>query len=190
MLMVLLQWLCSKVWGSEFSPRNSNGCHHICSLVYIQAPKDRVHCSLWLRISDNPVCTSHVTHKHTHIWTNDSPSCVPSIILMIYGGRYNSWSYSLCSFLQFPITFSPKSLGIYQRCCQTQCTVFLQWHKPSVTPTAIKILHKHTHVYTIITSFLKAGRKAKHYEAAPWISTNSFPLNFFTPHSYCLMTLQ
>jgi hypothetical protein len=31
----------------------------------------------------------------------------------------------------------------------------------SVTPTTIKILHKHTHVYTSIASFMKAGRIAK-----------------------------
>jgi hypothetical protein len=43
-----------------------------------------------------------------------------------------------------------------------------------------KILHKHTHVYTAIASFLKVGRSAKHYEAAVCISRNSYPLKFFT----------
>ena len=56
----------------------------------------------------------------------------------------------------------------------------------SVTPTTIKILHKHTHVYTSIASFVKAGRIAKHYKAAVCISTNSFPLNFFTLQSLLL----
>jgi hypothetical protein len=56
----------------------------------------------------------------------------------------------------------------------------------SVTPTAIKILCKHTHVYTSIASFVKAGRIAKHYKAAVWISTNSFNLNFFTLQSLLL----
>ena len=46
-------------------------------------------------------------------------------------------------------------------------------------PTPIKILHKHTQVYTAIATFMKAGRRAKLYEAAQCISTNSFPLNFF-----------
>jgi len=56
----------------------------------------------------------------------------------------------------------------------------------SVTPTTIKILHKHTHVYTSIASFVKAGRIAKHYKAAVCISTNSFTLNFFTLQSLLL----
>ena len=59
-------------------------------------------------------------------------------------------------------------------------TVFPQCHRPSVTPTTIKILHKQTHVYTSIASFVKAGRIAKHYKAAVCISKNSFTLNFFT----------
>ena len=42
-----------------------------------------------------------------------------------------------------------------------------------------KILHKHTHVYTAIASFVKGGMREKYYEAAVCISTNLFPLNFF-----------
>jgi len=47
-------------------------------------------------------------------------------------------------------------------CSQTQSTVFPQCHRPSVTPTAIKILHNHTNVYTSIASFQKAESRAKH----------------------------
>jgi len=36
----------------------------------------------------------------------------------------------------------------------------------------IKTLRKHTNVYTSIASFQKAGRRAKHYEAAVCISPN------------------
>jgi len=46
MLIVLLQWLCSKVWESEFSQHCI--CHCVCSLVYIQAPKSGFDCLLWL----------------------------------------------------------------------------------------------------------------------------------------------
>jgi len=35
-----------------------------------------------------------------------------SIILIISGGRYNLWSYTLCSFLQYPITFGHKVKGL------------------------------------------------------------------------------
>jgi hypothetical protein len=37
--------------------------------------------------------------------------------------------------------------------------------KKSDTPTAVKTLRK-IRVYTAIVSFLKAGKRAKHYEAA------------------------
>ena len=33
------------------------------------------------------------------------------IILILTGRRYNLWSYTLCSFLQFPISFTHKSLN-------------------------------------------------------------------------------
>ena len=49
-----------------------------------------------------------------------------------------------------------------------------------------KMLHKHTHVYTAITSFVKGGRRAKHYEAAVCISTHSPPLSFLTLQSLLL----
>jgi len=104
---------------------------------------------------------THVTHTLREPAIN-LPSFLPSLTLIIAGGRYNLWSYTLCSFLQFPITFSHNSLTTDQHCSHTQSTVFLQSYKPSVTPTAIKILSKHTNVYTSIESFQKTGRRAKH----------------------------
>jgi len=100
--------------------------------------------------------------------------------------QYNLWRYKLHTFLKYPITFNHKILRTDQLCSQIQSTVFPQCHRPSVTPTTIKILHKHTYVYTSIASFVKAGRIAKHYKAAVCISTNSFPLNFFTLQSLLL----
>ena len=64
MLMVLLQWLCGKVWESEFSYLWQQWtCHCACSLgyIYITATKSRDDWSLWLRISDNPLHMYHVT---------------------------------------------------------------------------------------------------------------------------------
>jgi len=100
--------------------------------------------------------------------------------------QYNLWRYILCTSLQYPITFNHKSLRTDQLCSQTQSKVFPKCHRPSVTPTTIKILRKETHVYTSIASFVEAGRIAKHYKAAVCISTNSFTLNFFTLQSLLL----
>jgi len=100
--------------------------------------------------------------------------------------QFNLRRYTLHTFLQYHITFNHKSLQTDQLCSQTQSTVFPQCHRPSVTPTTIKILRKQTHVYTSIASFVKAGRLAKHYKAAVCISTNSFTLNFFTLQSLLL----
>jgi len=64
MLTVLLQWLCGEVWESEFSYLwQQLICHRLCSFVYIyiMAPNSGGDCSLWLRVSDNPVHMSHVT---------------------------------------------------------------------------------------------------------------------------------
>jgi hypothetical protein len=122
---------------------------------------------------------SHVTHT-LHEPVIHLSLFLPSLILMIYDARYNLWSYTVCIFLQFPITFSHKSLRTYQNCCQTLSAAFLQSYKPSVTLTAIKILSKHTNVYNSIASFQKAERRAKYYEAAECIS----PIYFFSFSSY------
>jgi len=120
----------------------------------------------------------HVTHT-----LHEQAIHLPSLTLVISGGRYNLWSYALCSFLQFPVTFSHNSLTTDQLCSQTQSTIFLQSYKPSVTPTAIKILSKHTNVYTSIASFQYAERTAKHYEAAVCISPIHF-LSIYHPPKY------
>ena len=78
-----------------------------------------------------------------------------SLILIVSGDRYNLWSFTLCSFLQFPTTFSHKSLQTDQHCSQTLSTAFPQCHRTRVTPTAIKIPCKYTYVCTAITSFWK-----------------------------------
>ena len=133
------------MWESEFCYLwQQRTCHCVCSLVYIYitAPKSKADWSLWLRISANPV---HVScHIHS-TWPSHSISFLSSIILIISSGKYNLWSYTLCSFIQFPVTFSHKSLRTDQHCAQS--TVYSQCHRPSVTPTSIKILHKHTRLY-------------------------------------------
>jgi len=124
-------------------------------------------------------------HMHS-TWHSQSPSLLSSIILIISGSRYNLWRYTLRTFLQYPITFNHKNLRTDQLCSQTQSAVFPQCHRPSVTPTNIKILHKYTYVYTPIASFVKAGKIANHYKAALCTSTNWFTLNFFTRQSLLL----
>jgi hypothetical protein len=47
---------------------------------------------------------------------------------------------------------------LHQQCSQTQSKVYPKCHRPSVTPTSIKILHKHTHIY-ISTNMLSENRK-------------------------------
>ena len=83
---------------------------------------------------------------------HDQAIHLSSIILIISGGRYNLWSYTLCRFLQYPITFSPNSLWTDQHCCQTQSTVFPECHRPKVTPTFMKIPHKHMHICLYLNS--------------------------------------
>jgi len=60
-----------------------------------------------IKISNNSVCTSNVTlcHITQHFMS------LPHIILITSGERYKLWSYSLCSFIHFPITFRCKSLN-------------------------------------------------------------------------------
>ena len=66
--------------------------------------------------------------------------------------------------------------------------------KPSLQSMSQKKCHTHsckntmlnTHVYTAIVSFLKAGRRAEHYEAAVWISPNSTSSQFLFPQSLLL----
>ena len=128
----------------------------------------------------------HVSCHIQSTWPSHSPSFLSSLILIISGGRYNLCCYISCSFLQFPITLSHKTVRTDQHCSQTQSTVFPQCHRPSVPPTTIKTQCKHRNVYTSIASFRKAGRTAKHYEPAVCIAPHSFSLNFFTLQSLLL----
>jgi len=74
---------------------------------------------------------------------------------------YNLWSYTLCSFLQYPITFRHKRLWTNQHCSQTQSTAFPQCHSQIVTPTAIKILCKHTYVGISIFMLSESRKETK-----------------------------
>jgi len=128
-------------------------------------------------------------HAPCHIqstWPRHSPSFLSSLILIIPGGRYNLWSYTLCSFLQFAITFSHNSLRNDQYCSQTQSTILPQCQRPSVVPSNIKIQCTPANAYTSIAILRKAGRRAKYYEAAFCIAPHSFSLNFFTIQSLLL----
>jgi len=81
-----------------------------------------------ITISDNPAHMPHIT------CTLHDPAIHLSSLIPISGGRYNLWSYTLCNFLQFPITFSHRSLQTDQDCSQTQFTLFPQCHRPSANP--------------------------------------------------------
>jgi len=66
MLTVLLYWLCSEVWESEFSDLWQQWvCDCVCSMVYIKAQKIADHCPLQLSIPDNPVHMPHFTQHCT-----------------------------------------------------------------------------------------------------------------------------
>jgi hypothetical protein len=120
--------------------------------IYITGTKSRADWLLWLSISDN-LYTCLMSHS---FYINKPLKFIP--LLHNSGGRYNLWSYTFESFLKFLITFSHKILKTNQHCSQTQSTVYSQYNRPSVTPTSIKILHKHTHIY-ISTNILSENRK-------------------------------
>jgi hypothetical protein len=146
MLMVLLQWLCGEVWQSAFCYLwEQRICQCVCSLVYIYitATKSRADCSLWLSISDN---------LYTCLMAHSFYMTKQFNFLPFFHTSNNIWwqaQFIKLYIMQFPITFSHKSLRTekYQHCTQTQFTVYSQCHRPSVTPTSIKTLHKHTHLY-------------------------------------------
>ena len=112
-----------------------------------------------------------------------------SLILIVSGDRYNLWSYTLCSFLQFPITFSHKSIQTDQHCSQTQSTAFPQCHRTRVTPTAIKLLCKHTYAYTAINSFWKEDGVQNITKLECAFLQIHFLSNFSSSTLYCLMSL-
>ena len=94
--------------------------------------------------------------------TSHSHSFLPSLI-PISSSRYNLWSYTLCSFLQFPINFSHKNLRPDLHCCQTQSIVLPQCHVSSITPIFLIIqdTHTHTHIHISIVMFPATRKKSK-----------------------------
>jgi len=60
-------------------------------------------------IKDVTACTHVSCHSHSTL-TSHSISFLSLIILILSGRRHNLWSNTSCSFLQFPISFSRKSL--------------------------------------------------------------------------------
>jgi hypothetical protein len=127
-------------------------------------------------------CTDVSCHIHS-TWPSQSTSFLLCLILVTTDGKYNLWSYALCSFFQYAITFRHKSLTD-QHCCQTQSTVFPQCHRPMVTPTFMKIPQKHTHTHM----FSESRRENKNFEAVVGITPKYFPLNFFILQSLFLNT--
>jgi hypothetical protein len=49
----------------------------------------------------------------------------------------------------------------HHRCSQTQSTDFLQCQRPSITPTFMKIPHKHTHIYISTVMFSESRKESK-----------------------------
>jgi len=119
-------------------------------------------------------------------WPNHSPSFLSSFIPIISGGRYNLWIYTLCSFLHFLLLSAIRSTDWQALFPNPVYSLPSMSQNKCLTHTAVKILHEHTHVYTAIVSFLKAGRRAKQYEVAVCISITSFPLICFILKSLLL----
>ena len=110
-------------------------------------------------------------HIHS-TWPSHSRSFFPFLILM-FGSRYNLGSYTLCSFLQFPINFIHKSLRPDQHdqhCCQTQSTPSPQYHRSSTTPTFMIIQGIHTCTYTSIVTFPETRKNFKTF----WSCSENF----------------
>ena len=89
---------------------------------------------LFIMIRDFYLLCTHVSNVNHSTWPCHSPF-ISSIILIISSGRYNLWSYISSSFLQYPITFSHKTLSTEQHCSQSQSTLYSQSHRPSGRPT-------------------------------------------------------
>ena len=112
-----------------------------------------------------------------------------SLIIIISGCRYNLWSYTLWSFLQLPITSSHKSLRPDTQCFKIHSNVFPQRHRPSVTPTFMKILRKCQHTFIFqLSSYQKTkdSKTSKRYERILNIAPNKFPLIFLILQSLLL----
>jgi len=74
----------------------------------------------------------------------------------------------IMQFSPFSFTFNHKNLRTDQQCCQTQSTVFPQSHRPKVTPTFMKIPHKHVYISTVL--FSESRKENKNFEAVVGIT--------------------
>jgi hypothetical protein len=128
-----LDWI--KLCWCVCTKREWNNGYVIVSVAWYiyRSWKSEEDCSLWLNIFDSAVLMPHATCT-----IHDPAIHLPSLSPVTYDGRYNLWSYTLCSLFQFPVTFSNKILKTVQHCTETQSTVFPQCHWPSVTPTSYK----------------------------------------------------
>jgi hypothetical protein len=61
--------------------------------------------------------------------------------------------------------FNYKILTMDQHCSQTLPTAFPQCPTPSVTPTFMKILHKHTRVYISTAMFTESMKQSKTFQS-------------------------
>jgi len=164
---------------------NGNDTMSVASYTYTHIKAELiVHYDQWFLI------TLYACHMHS-TWPSQSLSFISPIILIIFCGRYNLWSYISWRFLHYLITFGHKILRIDQQCSQTQSTVFAQCHSQIVTPTAIKILCKHTHMSIFKFSwYQKGGRRANLYEPVVSITAHYYPLKFLILQSLFLNTTQ
>jgi len=89
-------------------------------------------------------------HMHS-TWPSHSPFFL-SFIILVSVGRYNLWSYTVCSFLKFPITFSHKSLRTDKHCCQTQFTVSSHCQKVSHPQLCKYYINTHISISIIMLS--------------------------------------
>jgi hypothetical protein len=107
-------------------------------------------------------------------WVWDECFSVLIILWLNWRKLYFVQLHKLYSFLNF----SHKILRTEKHCSQTQSTVFPQCHRSSVTPTVMKIIHKHIHTCKYFNgSFHNAGRRAKHHAAVVSITAVSITAN-------------
>ena len=134
---------------------NGNDTMSVASYTYTH-----IKAELIVHYDQRFLITLYTCHMHS-TWPNQSLSFTSPIILIIFSSRYHLWSYISCRFLHYPITFVHKILRIDQQCSQTHSTVFAQCHSQIVTPTAIKILCKHTYVGISIFMLSESRKETK-----------------------------
>ena len=139
---------------------NSNGYVIVCVAWHTHSPLKMdqiVHYGLWFLTKLYACLKSH------SFYMTQPFTFLPSIFLITTVGWYNLWSYTSCSFLQYPTTFSHKILRTDQLCSPAHSTVFPECHNPSVTPTFMKILHTHMYIFQQ-PCFQRAGKESKTLE--------------------------